>query len=672
MRAKICLTTLAGIILLVVIGLHAKDRVEKQNVMLEQYSESQLQNATELASEKVEIYLSGNMNAVNIIAGMCNKEILKAWEDQKLRDNISNIMKEMNFSDLNICDNKGSGLDLQGNKIKVDFCPYYQKALLGDTSIGFSKFYKNSKNISVIYTVPILQNNKVTAVLRVAMKLVNLQKITAVSNFSGREEVYLLSKDGDILSDLSEDAGKTKNFLSMLNIDDKIYAELANEIKQGKLLLKKVKSGSSNSYISYKGFNDLSDGGIMISIPEDKLLETYRQPGNEDFMLILVIMVIAITALLVYVTWSESIKRNRVEGLAYYDEAIDSINYNRFKKDAIALINKSIDKNYALVEIAIDQYDYIREFFGEQEGLRILRFTSNIYKENLNSEELFSRLNTEYFILLLKYYSKEELEDRVNYLNSKIKSFEKVDNKADKYKLNLHYGIYCISKSDSDIDVMVKRAEYVLSLTKYNKNKYYEFYSGEMQSKITDQEEIEEHMYSALEEKEFLVYLQPKFDLETGMQSGAEALVRWMHPDKGLMYPDRFINVLEKNGFIVKLDMYMLDAVCNTLKEWIGKGYRPMPVSINISRLNLFDDDFTNNIESTVDKYGIPANLIELEIAEEVITNNLDRLSFITDKLKEDGFLISMDDFGTGTTSVNTLYQVNIEIETGSEILGRG
>ena len=170
-----------------------------------------------------------------------------------------------------------------------------------------------------------------------------------------------------------------------------------------------------------------------------------------------------------------------------------------------------------------------------------------------------------------------------------------------------------------------------------------------------------QEMEQALEDKKIVMYLQPMVDLHIYQIYSAEALVRWMHPVKGLLYPGRFISLFEKNGFIVELDMYILEELCRRLKIWIRKGIKPMPLSFNVSMHNLFNGEFVGKVMEIVNKYGIPANLIMLEVSEEAIAGNLELTQEIIDELKSEGFLISMDDFGKSSTSMNTLYQLHVD-----------
>lgn len=662
MKIKLLITVLAGLLLLGAVGFFARDFSTKQNNLSNQYAQSQMENATRLIEEKIQLKLTGNMDTVTAIAELYSAEEKQNWKNKNLEASVQKIASKMNYLDINICDMQGNGYNLKSVKHDVNFCSYYQKALLGDPSISFSNFDKDSTVKSIIYTVPILQDSKVDGVIRVSMSLDNIQDILSIDMFRGKEDVYFLSNSGEILAKVSNNKEDVKDFMSLLKLDDRTKETLLNEIKQGRDIYTQVQKQGESTYISYRGLTNMSDGGIMITLPSEMYKQFYENKlVTDNLQIVLFGMIVVLALLLVFITLTESMKRDRVEGLAYYDDAIGSINYNRFKSDAAKILGKVSGKNYAVVEISIDKLDYIREFFGKQEELNVLVIISKVLENNLKAEELFCRSNDNNFILLLKYHNRDELSDRINYLNDRVKQYTQAGERSDKYELMLHYGIYCIAEGDTDLDIMSGRAHYVITKIKGTKNKNFDFYTDAMQDKLIDEKEIEEHMYTALLNKEFLVFLQPKFDLNTGMQEGAEALVRWLHPEKGLMYPGRFIGVLEKNGFIVKLDLYMLEVACSNLKDWIKKGYRPTPISINISRLNLFDPNFVNNMENILTNYGIPANLIELEISEEVVTDNMEILSALLIRLKSIGVLLSMDDFGTGTTSMNTLYRVPVD-----------
>lgn len=662
MKVKSIISILLGIAMLGAGCLYVFMANQNHKSLQETFVEAQLQDATEEISEKLNLELDRAFVALETTARLLAKE--KKSNTKEIRAILQSLSQDMNFSQMNLCNMDGIGYDLTGKEQKVSFCSYYNRALLGVSSLAFSSFYEDSNKEELVITVPISQDKTVIGVLRASMDVEYLMGFLSIDDFRGKENVHLLQKNGTILAHLTKDLDETESFLDLLNEEDENYRKIEQAIEQGKPLLTLIRLQNSDCYISFQGIKKVSGGGVMISIPKEQLLALYDKQIDSTgkvFSILLIAVFIAATAVLIGITLYESVRRYRTEALAYYDELTESMNFNRFRKEASLLLQKSPGTSFAIVVVSIDRFEYIKEFFGVSEGHRILKYISQMFKENIKTGELSCRLNMDNFVLFLRYHNKEELSNRINYMDVTIGNFEEKKIKMDKYELRLHYGIYCNEDGGNDIDIMVNRATHALNQVKNDKKQTYAYYSGAMEDRILDEKEIEDRMYTALEEKEFVVYLQPKYDLNTGLQVGAEALVRWMHPEKGLMYPGRFIGVFEKNGFIVKLDMYILEIICHRLKVWISKGYRPMPLSINISRLNLFDESFIHNVESILEKYGIPANLIQLEIAEEVVSDNMELLSSLMERLKKDGFLISMDDFGTGTTSMNTLYHVPVD-----------
>ena len=669
MKIKIIAAIFVGIILVLAVGMLILNNDISQGLLEKKYIESQLQNATEQVASNLSMKVSGDQDKLRIITGILANENIDSFKTGKLKETLKKVAPDMSFTDINVCKADGTAFDLDGKSVNTSFCPYYKRALLGDTTTSLTKFYQSDTNLKVVYTAPIFHDKTVIGVLRIALDPEVIHKYMTMNVFRGNDDTYLLKRDGDILLSVDGEMSAKDNYLDLARdgkVDKAALMDLEQVIKQGRSVLTKLTIDNESKYISYKGIKDAAEWGVMISISENKLKSLFKDERVASTALrniIFFICIIIFSVFLIFIAIKEISKSSRMQYLAYYDSGTGCINYNRFKKDATALINKnkSTAGSYAVIQIAIDKYDYIREFFGVQESEKLLKSLAKNIAAFLKDGELCSKSNSNSFILLIKFHNKDELTDRISYMNSRLSDAEDIDVKNRKYEVLLHYGIYCIDKEDKDIDLSVDKAGKALALIKGDRKQLFDFYSNEVQSKVFDENEIEARMFIALEEKEFLVYLQPKFDLNTGRQVGAEALVRWMHPEKGLIYPGRFLGVFEKNGFIVKMDMYMLDVMCNWIKIWMGKGYRPLPLSLNISRLNLFDENFVSKLTGTLEKYGVPPQLINLEIAEQVVTDNMDILTALMSRLKKYGFLISMDAFGTGTASMNTLYHVPVD-----------
>ncbi|MEG0216548.1 MAG: EAL domain-containing protein, partial [Hungatella sp.] len=200
-----------------------------------------------------------------------------------------------------------------------------------------------------------------------------------------------------------------------------------------------------------------------------------------------------------------------------------------------------------------------------------------------------------------------------------------------------------------------------------------------MSATLTMEQEITNDMKYALENGQFEIYLQPQYNIHTKLPCGAEALVRWMHPKKGMLSPGIFIPIFERNGFITKLDYYVWEQACRCLHEWILQGIKPYPISVNVSRVDLYNPKLVETFLELVDRYEIEPRLLNLELTESAYTDNPIAMKKMMERLQEHGFLIMMDDFGSGYSSLSLLkdilvdvLKIDMQFLSKTEIPGRG
>lgn len=172
---------------------------------------------------------------------------------------------------------------------------------------------------------------------------------------------------------------------------------------------------------------------------------------------------------------------------------------------------------------------------------------------------------------------------------------------------------------------------------------------------------IEANMHRALEDEEYQVYLQPKMNLHTGQIDSAEALVRWQTKERGQLYPNQFIPLFEQNGFCKNLDLYMVEKVCQILRNWMDKGYPPIKISVNQTRSLFVSEDYVEKLQEMTARYQVPPRYIILEILEGLVFENIEELNDTIAQLSHAGFRVSMDDFGSGYSSLNTLGKLHID-----------
>lgn len=364
--------------------------------------------------------------------------------------------------------------------------------------------------------------------------------------------------------------------------------------------------------------------------------------------------------LLLWMFVSYAVFRNHIRSLrrlAFYDRLTGACNFVRFRADAAEAAGKNC--NCTLVALNIHQFKFINEIFGKEQGDRVLRAAADIISENLNENEMFCRESADFFYLFLRETERGRIEQRLGLIMSALSRYGE--------KAGCHIFMYCgavISDEMNDIynlEQMLTHVMFALAKARETHQNNVWFFDAGLHEKERLDHYIESHMYQALRNEEFTLWLQVKRDLGTGETAGAEALVRWEEKDGQVFRPDQFIPLFEKNGFCTKLDMYMVDKVCECICGWMERGFKPLPVSVNQSKAAFYKADYVQRLSDITSHYGIPAELITLEILEGAALENADEFNRTICALRSKGFRVSMDDFGSGYSSLNTLGSLHID-----------
>lgn len=339
------------------------------------------------------------------------------------------------------------------------------------------------------------------------------------------------------------------------------------------------------------------------------------------------------------------------------DELTGLYNKNYFYTKAHELIQNSFDIPYIIMRLDFNSFKVINDLFGLYVGDKLLRYIAAIIKRLMGNTEntLACRMESDHFALCFPY-STIELKRIMNTINKDIQNFD-LD-----FELTLSYGLYLVDDISLPVNLMCDRAYLAMQTIKDSYISTYAFYDDTLRQKLLEEQEIVSQMAEALETKQFEIYLQPKFTLTNHTIVGAEALVRWRHPQKGLISPGIFIPIFEKNGFILKLDAFVWEETCKLLQKWQKENKPPMPISVNVSRMNLYNPNLCNTFLNLVEIYNLDKNLLELELTESAYTENPQQLITVTKQLQENGFVLLMDDFGSGYSSLNLLKDIPVNI----------
>ena len=261
-----------------------------------------------------------------------------------------------------------------------------------------------------------------------------------------------------------------------------------------------------------------------------------------------------------------------------------------------------------------------------------------VLKKYVKRNELMAYKQNAEFGLVLSYTDDRQLCDRIEMLTSNLDAI------LPKMKLYFAAGIYKVEKKDKDIEQLYNNAMLACDMLGEEAENKIVFFDVEMNKRRLWERQVEDDMDAALVNHEFQVYLQPKISTAQESLAGAEALVRWIHPQEGFIPPNRFIPIFERNGFILKLDDYMLEEIAKQQAQWISQGRKVVPISVNVSRAHFAKEDLAEHICSIADKYQVPHSVIELELTESAFFDDKEVLLQTVKKLREAGFPVSMDD----------------------------
>ncbi|MCI9415068.1 MAG: EAL domain-containing protein [Clostridiales bacterium] len=352
-----------------------------------------------------------------------------------------------------------------------------------------------------------------------------------------------------------------------------------------------------------------------------------------------------------------------LEKLAYIDSVTGGFNRTRFERVAGEAVRAAPAGTYSLVWLNLQKFQLINDLGGSGAGDRTLRYIYETLVPFMEEGEYLARTSADNFVLLLHTGDKEDIPGRLSAAAEQINRFN--EEKNHKYILSFTAGIYDIDDPALSMTKIRDRAQIARKGIREVENARLcacRRYSEEEQARLVKEKDIENRMRDALEHKEFEVYLQPKLSLRENRVTGAEALVRWNDPQEGLIPPGSFIPLFEKNGFIVPLDLYVFEEVCRLLKKWLEDGREPVVVSVNMSRRHFVEQDCLDRYVEIRTRYGIPACLLELELTETMVFENPQAFTQVIEHIHQAGFLCSMDDFGSGYSSLNILKDLDVDV----------
>lgn len=339
------------------------------------------------------------------------------------------------------------------------------------------------------------------------------------------------------------------------------------------------------------------------------------------------------------------------------DDVTGGKNKKEFERIAKDLLKG--DGSYVVVYANIDRFKLINETYGNDVGNQILRQIHKIIDDELRWDEVSGRIMADNFGVLMRYHSLPKLDQRLYRISKQLS--ELTDEQGNSYGIILYFGVYVVEEDETNISVMLEHANLARKKISPSHLVPMGIYDVKESQRLGRDKALEMKMHNALEQGHFVPFLQPKYELEGESIAGAEALVRWIDPEEGMIYPNDFIPLFESNGFIVELDLYMFEEVCKLVERWNKEGHPIIPVSVNLSRSHFEIPNFFDYYEYVLKKYDVPPRSIEIELTESLFFNDMESLSVLVQQIHDAGLSCSIDDFGSGYSSLNMLKDVKVD-----------
>ncbi|NLO10259.1 MAG: EAL domain-containing protein [Clostridiales bacterium] len=352
--------------------------------------------------------------------------------------------------------------------------------------------------------------------------------------------------------------------------------------------------------------------------------------------------------------------RESIMKLAYTDHLTELPNRIAFIEmlDNIMLTLRS-EEVISIMDIDLDNFKNINDTLGHSYGDELLIDVTHRLRQVLDENDYLARIGGDEFIILT-----QNLKDTVAY-EDKIKKVRNVftfpfELSSKEYFITVSIGVAFAPKDGKTAQSIIKNVNSAMYVAKANGKGTYAYFEHTFNKMLTDKIELQSELRQAIEKQEFLLFYQAQMDLINKKVQGFEALIRWDHPSKGLLYPNDFIYLAEESGLIVPIGKWVLKTACHQLREWADLGYNDISMAVNLSARQFKDKDFVHMVFDVIEDTGIDPKKLELEITESVALEDLDYTIATIKELKSIGVKFSLDDFGTGYSSMSYLKRLPV------------
>lgn len=591
---------------------------------------------------------------------------------QKLADSFEpgNGLENVLFVDTN-----GRGVSEDGVAVNLSKEPSFTAAMQGKTGVYAPEPAVQDGQTAFRFSTPILQGTEKIGVLAASYQPDDLAYLISAP-YGERSYSILIDAQGRILYQDGPDTFLTPNSNLLDTLVQSVFTGY-DDVSVLQENMQKQLRGHSRVTLQNEPFllhyEPLEmNGWYLFSLVPEKLISSRATDISEGsnlltFVIFLLFSLLGLYALSLEKSGAEE-KRARLADLeraAYYDPLTGLPNFTKFKIEAKKWLSSHSEHRYMLLKFDICNFKAVNEMFGFSVGDTVICAVAECLphvREALGLPPcLFARINADEFILLDRIDEISVPSSVHAALLSEMLS-DRLSDILGAHRIEFRYGRYRIASNEERLGKTLEKVNMAHRMTKSKQMSVACDYDETFRAKVLQDAEMENQMHAALETGEFIVYLQAKYELAHETVVGAEALVRWRKEDGTLIPPNDFIPLFERNGFILQLDRYVFGEVCHLLQKRLERDLPIVTVSVNFSRLHLSNPRFVQDLLDITTRYGIPTHYIEIELTESIIFDHADALYQLLNELHRAGFSLSMDDFGSGYSSLGLLKDLPVDV----------
>lgn len=565
--------------------------------------------------------------------------------------------QQLGFDALAILDESGVQLSTAPLDGEVGSLPGVRDSLAGGNGVSFLD------GQSILYSVPLVRDGEVVGALGGVRDKENLQRLIQPTSFAGQGLTCIVHTDGSLIVSPTE----LEPFLQLESIFQKGDGETARDIEQ---MLADMAAGRSGTFLftavdgtglalSYQPLD--SYHWVLLTLVPDDIISCETDTYIAHTFLLVAGMIALFAVILVLLFYSYRRHYRQLTAYAFVDRATGGMNEAAFQLQCGRLLRAAPPGTCTVVSLQLQDFRLIGENFGSRQAEATLRYVMRTLRGSLREGELAARTGMDVFCLCLREGDPEAVRARISDLIGRINAFNR--ELEHPYYLTVQPGAYLVDDGTQEVAILQARAREASGHRTADQDGVCIFYDASFTRRLQRERELNGTFETSLKNRDFEVYLQPKVWTDSGKIGGAEALIRWRHPQFGLLSPGEFIPLFEQNGKICRLDLYVWEEVCRLLRRWGDAGLERFPVSVNLSRQHFRDPDFLLEFKAIADRYGVPARLLELELTESIFFDDqgIERVKHMIDEMHRLGFCCSLDDFGAGYSSLGLLMEFDVD-----------